>query len=256
MGRDHPAHATGTLTTMIKKMMRLASGALQAETAEEASACFYDAAQRLGATYLQTRLYRRPMARLTSQSHWAAGGFIKRISPATWPGSAAFNYICFDCNPLLGAIRENRTRYRFSDFAPHDSSAFRNYWDALGEADIADAVCATSYGSKGVITSLHLGFGERRIDPETVRVAQMAGLILTERLMEFSGGLEDDLPELSPRERDCLAYVADGKRDSDIADLLGISDTTVRFHVDNARRKLGAANRPQAVARLLNRGAI
>ncbi len=254
---------------MIKKMMRLASGALQAETAEEASVRFFEAARRVGATYLQTRLYRRPMARLTSQTHWAAGGFIKRISPAAWPGSAAFNYICFDCNPLIGAIRENRTRYRFSDFAPHVDRAFRNYWDALGigvnggtvgapmsEADIADALCSTSYGSKGVITSLHLGFGERDLDPETARAVQMAGLILTERLMEFSGGLEDDLPELSPRERDCLAYVADGRRDSEIADLLGISDTTVRFHVDNARRKLGATNRAQAVARLANRGVL
>lgn len=242
--------------TTIKKMMRLAGGVLQAETAEEASVRFFEEAHRLGATYLQTRLYRRPMARLTSQAHWAAGGFIKRISPETWPGSAAFNYICFDCNPLLGAIRENRTRYRFSDFAPHADRAFRNYWDALGEADIADALCATSYGSKGVITSLHLGFGDRAIDPETARVVQMAGLILTERLMEFSDGLEDDLPELSPRERDCLAYVADGRRDSEIADLLGISETTARFHVDNARRKLGAANRAQAVARLANRGVL
>lgn len=246
----------GALTVMIKQIMRLAGGALEADTAEEASARFFEAARRVGATYLQTRLYRRPMARLTSQAHWAAGGFIKRISPATWPGSAAFNYICFDCNPLLSAIRENRTRYRFSDFAPHDDRVFKDYWDAMGEAGIADALCATSYGAKGVITSLHLGFGDRDIDAQTARVAQMAGLLLTERLMEFAGGLEDDLPELSPRERDCLAYVADGKRDSDIADLLGISDTTVRFHVDNARRKLGAINRPQAVARLANRGAL
>ena len=167
-------------------------------------------------------------------------------------GSAAFNYICFDCNPLLAAIRENRTRYRFSDFARYGELKYRAYWDALGEADIADAVCATSYGARGVITSLHLGFGERDIDLSMVQTAQMAGLMLTERLMEFSGGLEDDLPTLSGRERDCLAFMADGRRDKDIAGLLGITETTVRFHIDNARRKLGANNRAQAVARLAN----
>ena len=234
------------------RAFRLASDVLTAATPQEASHRFFKSANGLGATYLQTRLYRRPLARLTSASHWAAGGFIARIAPEPWPGSGAFNYICFECNPLLSAIRENRTRYRFSDFAGHDDPAYRAYWDALGEADIAEALCATSYGSKGVITSLHLGFGERHIDTGTARAVQMAGLILTERLMEFSGGLKDDIPSLSDRERDCLAFLADGRRDQEIADLLGITQTTVRFHIDNARRKLGARNRTQAIARLAN----
>lgn len=245
-GHDLPGQS------VVSRALRLAEGALTAATPEEASTSFFEAASRIGATYLQTRLYRRPLARLTSETHWRAGGFITRISPQRWPGSAAFNYICFDCNPLLGAIRENRTRYRFSDFAPHADRRFRTYWEALGEAGIADALCATSYGARGVITSLHLGFGERDIDPDVTRAAQLAGLMLTERLMEFSGGLRDDLPGLSDRERDCLAFMADGRRDREIGDLLGITEATVRFHVDNARRKLGAKNRAQAVARLAN----
>lgn len=230
----------------------LAEGALAAKTAEEASTRFFAAVEHLGATYLQTRLYRRPLARLTSEAHWKAGGFITRISPPRWPGSSGFNYICFDCNPLLGAIRESRTRYRFSDFAPHDDPRFGAYWEAFSEADIADALCATSYGARGAITSLHLGFGERDIDPGVARAVQMAGLMLTERLMDFSGGLPDELPHLSDRERDCLAFLADGRRDKEIADLLGITEATVRFHIDNARTKLGARNRAQAVARLAN----
>lgn len=234
----------------IGKAFLLVEDALAATTAEEASTRFFKAASRFGATYLQTRLYRRPLARLTSETHWQAGGFITRISPQRWPGSAAFNYICFDCNPLLEAIREGRTRYRFSDFAPHASPAFRVYWEALAEARIADALCATSYGARGVITSLHLGFGERRIDPDVARAAQLAGLMLTERLMDFSVGLANDLPALSSRERDCLAFMADGRRDKEIADRLEITEATVRFHIDNARRKLGAKNRAHAVARM------
>jgi LuxR family quorum sensing-dependent transcriptional regulator len=236
----------------VNQALRLAEGALNAETPEDASTRFFEAARRIGATYLQTRLYRRPLARLTSEAHWQAGGFITRISPQRWPGSAAFNYICFECNPLLGAIRENRTRYRFSDFAPHDAPGYKVYWEALGEANIADALCATAYGARGVITSLHLGFGERDISPELAHAVQLSGLMLTERLMEFSGGLEDKLPTLSDRERDCLAFMADGYRNKEIADRLDIAETTVRFHIKNACRKLGAKTRAQAVARLAN----
>jgi LuxR family quorum sensing-dependent transcriptional regulator len=241
---------------MIDEAMRLADAALQAETPEAASTRFFEAVHKIGATYLQTRLYRRPDTRLTSRTHWAAGGFIKRIAPPAWPGSAAFNYVCFECNPLLGAIRQSRTRYRFSDFAPHADPTFREYWDALGEADIGEAACATSYGSVGTIASLHLGFAGRDIAPETVRAAQLAGLMLTERLVDFRDWEDDDLPALSSRERDCLSYTADGLRDREIAALLAISETTVRFHIDNARKKLGAANRVQAIAKLARLGLL
>lgn len=231
-------------------VMQLAEPALQATTAEAASDRFFAAASAHGATYLQTRLYRRPADRLTSGTHWAAGGLVKRIAPDAWPGSAAFKYICFDCNPLLGAIRENRTRYRFSDFAPRGLREFGTYWEALGEARIADALCATSYAGDGVIASLHLGFDTPDIDPDLARAVQMAGLMLTEHLTEFAQAGAAPSPSLSARERDCLAYIADGLRDREIATRLGITEATVRFHVDNARRKLDATNRMQAIARL------
>jgi LuxR family quorum sensing-dependent transcriptional regulator len=226
---------------------------LAADTPEAASRRFFEALAPLGATYLQTRIYRRPLAPLTSQTHWSAGGLVTRIAPEGWVGSDAFNYVCFDCNPLLCAIRQSRTRYRFSDFASHDDRAFGAYWEALSEAGIADALCATSYGPDRAIASLHLGFSRRDFDAEEARAIHLAGLALTERLMEFTAPAADT-PALTNRERNCLAFVADGRTDWQIAVLLGVSEPTVRFHLNNARRKLGAVNRAQAVARFAGHG--
>jgi LuxR family transcriptional regulator, quorum-sensing system regulator CciR len=53
---------------------------------------------------------------------------------------------------------------------------------------------------------------------------------------------------LSERELECLTWAALGRTDGEIAALLNRSPTTVRFHVENAMRKLGARNRVQAVA--------
>ena len=125
----------------------------------------------------------------------------------------------------------------------------------MSEAGIGDALCATSYGPDRAIASLHLGFARRDFDPHEARSIQMAGLLLTERLMEFAVP-SDELPKLTDRERDCLAFVADGRTDWEIAMLLGISESTARFHLNNARRKLGAVNRAQAVARLGVRGML
>lgn len=244
---------------MLTRAMELAETALSAPTAQAASEAFYAAATRAGATYLQTRRYRRPRAGLTSASHWAAGGFISRIAVDGWVGSPAFDYVCFECNPLLQPIRGGLTRYRFSDFAPRGQREYAAYWEALGEARMAEALCATSYGPRGAIASLHLGFADDDRPKDEAFAIQLAGLMLTERLISLAeapdaeadeDGEDDPAVRLTPRERDALAWVAEGKSDWEISVILGLAQTTVRFHVDNARRKLGAANRAQAVARL------
>ena len=240
---------------MFTELLSTMDGVLAAQTPDAASRIFFETVAPLGASYLQTRLYYRPIAPLTSQVHWAAGGVLARFCPEGWVDSPAFKYICFEQNPLLGAIRESRTRYRFSDFAAFDDPAYGNYWDAMSEAGIADALCATSYGPGRAIASLHLGFSRRDFDVEEARTIHMAGLLLTERLMEFSTPATP-LPDLTARERDCLAFAADGHTDVEIAGLLGIAETTVRFHINNARRKLGATNRTHAVARLSARGLL
>lgn len=236
--------------------MALAEAAFAATTAEAASAAFFAAAQRLGATYQQTRVYRRPQTPLTSQTHWAAGGVIARFAPQDWPGSTAFDYVCFECNPLLEPIRNARTRYRFSDFAPREERSFGAYWEALGEAKIGEALCATSYGPSRSIATVHLGFEDRNLPQEDVEAVQLGGLMLTERLMMLAEPPEAEVIGLTPRERDALGWVAQGKSDWEISVILGVSEATARWHVDNGRRKLGAVNRAQAVARMAAAGLL
>ena len=237
---------------MLARVMTQVEAALDSRSAPDASARFFRAMEGFGASYLQTRVYRRPAAPLNAANHFAAGGLITRIAPGGWrQGNAAFDYVCFERNPLLAPIREGRTRYCFSEFAPKRSRAFGPYWDALSEARIGEALCATSYGRAGAIASLHLGFAEGAPGRAEAEVIQMAGLVLTEHLLATTAPPGEDIPALTPREREVLALVSDGKTDWEISVILDISEATARFHVDNARRKLDAVNRTQAVARLV-----
>jgi LuxR family quorum sensing-dependent transcriptional regulator len=54
---------------------------------------------------------------------------------------------------------------------------------------------------------------------------------------------------LSLRERECVALVRQGFTDAEIGRVLGIGVTTIRTHLENARRKVGARNRVELVAR-------
>ena len=59
---------------------------------------------------------------------------------------------------------------------------------------------------------------------------------------------EEDLSRLTPREWDCLRLTAQGYREAEVGSVVGLAPTTVRFHLDNVARKLGASNRTHAVA--------
>ena len=59
---------------------------------------------------------------------------------------------------------------------------------------------------------------------------------------------------LSARERESLSLAASGKTADGIAGVLGISPATAVEHLKEARRKLGAANMPHAVAIAISRG--
>lgn len=56
-------------------------------------------------------------------------------------------------------------------------------------------------------------------------------------------------PVLSVREKDCLSWVAQGKSSWEISRLFGISERTVNFHIENAKRKLGVYSRQHAVVK-------
>ncbi len=52
---------------------------------------------------------------------------------------------------------------------------------------------------------------------------------------------------LSPREAQCVRWAAAGKTNAEIAAILSLSVSTVRFHLRNAAEKLGAATRARLI---------
>ncbi len=88
--------------------------------------------------------------------------------------------------------------------------------------------------------------------------------LLADRLLaEFANPTvrKDDLYEtalttLSPREREILKMVADGKPNKIIADELDISEHTVRNHISNIFQKLHVNNRTEATVIAIKKGLI
>jgi DNA-binding CsgD family transcriptional regulator len=71
-------------------------------------------------------------------------------------------------------------------------------------------------------------------------------------------GIENEisLDLLTAREKDCLRWRSQGKTDWEISELIGISQSTVKFHLENARARLHATNTVHAVSKALAHGLI
>jgi len=82
--------------------------------------------------------------------------------------------------------------------------------------------------------------GKKRVPPEVA--AQLADHMGEE--------------ELTAREIEVLRKIAGGNRNKDIADVLFISEETVKVHVKHIMDKLGAKDRTQAIAIAVRRGII
>jgi LuxR family quorum sensing-dependent transcriptional regulator len=106
------------------------------------------------------------------------------------------------------------------------------------------------HGPRGHLSIAGLGCEERQVSlPERIALQAMI-FAAHQRCLELTDAADAPLgvPRLTPREIECLQGIASGQSDSDISDRLSISDTTVRFHLQSAKRKFGVRTRAHAVA--------
>jgi DNA-binding NarL/FixJ family response regulator len=78
--------------------------------------------------------------------------------------------------------------------------------------------------------------------------------IPAELAAQLAEHMSDD--DLTLREVEVLKQISDGNRNRDIAELLHISEETVKVHVKHIMDKLGAKDRTQAIAIAVRRGII
>jgi len=72
-----------------------------------------------------------------------------------------------------------------------------------------------------------------------------------ENMRRVRSGAPRSGPQLTPRQRDCVVLVAQGKSDWEIGQVLGISDSTVHKHIEDAKRRFCVSTRIQLVVRSL-----
>lgn len=108
----------------------------------------------------------------------------------------------------------------------------------------------------GALGVLHRDSSAERLAAASVAVASGLTVLDPEALRALLEPSRVDAGVLSAREHQVLELVADGLSNKLIADRLGVSEHTVKFHVRSLLDKLGADTRADAVARAARRGLL
>ena len=77
-----------------------------------------------------------------------------------------------------------------------------------------------------------------------------------QRVVLSRGPLQLRKAPLSPRQKECLLWAAEGKTSAEISDIINISERTVISHLENAAKKMKVTSRQHAVSRAVSMGLI
>lgn len=186
--------------------------------------------------------------------------------PKSWT-SRYFHLGYQQLDPVILRARVERDLFNWGEAtrAPAGTRSQRQFFDEATTFGIRSGVTVPIRGGFGRVAAFTLATGDREIDldrriGEWKDLVQQVGLYfhvhVAARLDVSLGPQQNTEGELTQRERQCLAWTAQGKTVADIAVLVAISPRTVVFHLENARRKLGAASIAQCVAVALRRGLL
>lgn len=126
------------------------------------------------------------------------------------------------------------------------------------EAGLCDGVIIPVHGPGGEFAVLSLSHSET--DAQARQNVELDETVLHMFALRFHNTVRGrhnpdtaDLPaSLTSREIDVLFWTAEGKSTWDISQILGISESTVNFHINSAKRRLGVYSKPHAVAKMFS----
>lgn len=184
-----------------------------------------------------------------------------RVLGVTMPENWLSHYAQQDyatCNPVAERAR-TATRpfsWRIADWDVGKSRPLQHWRDDTMSAGITHGLIMPS-NVQGETMAISLVGDRDDIDPHDRTILHFAGQEAMARMRElYSPPRTENHAALSQRERECLQWIAAGKSDWEIGNILSLSEKTVNAYVERAKQKLGARARVQAVIMALREGQI
>jgi DNA-binding CsgD family transcriptional regulator len=217
--------------------------------------------QQVGAAFADFIAPHGFVAAACGESRETVGGRSWEFFFNTWPAEwlrqyQEKDYVRHDLVPAMARISTQPFTWLEALTARTPTAKQREHYDwavGLGIVDVFGVPVHYPEGDFGLCVCI----ANHRIQGTFERDAlQMASLFAHQRCREVGDLIgASSVPKLlTPREVECLRWALKGKSDTDISKILGISYTTVHFHIERAKKKLGVKTRTQAAAKVVSLG--
>ncbi len=176
-----------------------------------------------------------------------------RLWANTWPAGwlqhwAEQRYMLVD--PVLKQVMTNSNPVRWSDTYANNKTGTKILREA-NEYGMRDGFALPIYSRDGFVVAISMAAEHYELDKQDESCLHMASIFFHAKLERMRAKDAPPMPRasrLTRRERECLTWVASGKTDWEISQILNIAEQTVHEYVQNALIKLNATTRAQAVA--------
>lgn len=169
------------------------------------------------------------------------------------------NYVTRD--PVIKELRRTLNPYSWSDIRKRGelSKSEARIMDEAREFEVHDGLTIPIMTLSGSVTLFCPCGREPNISERARAAIEIIGIYTNhalKRAIRQKQREEAVHTPLTPREREIMQWVACGKTDDEISDILSISATTVTTHVEHAKQKLDAFRRTYAVVQAIRYGEI
>jgi LuxR family transcriptional regulator, quorum-sensing system regulator BjaR1 len=186
-----------------------------------------------------------------------------RVWCATWPKDWASvwvqkNFAAID--PVVYQLLASKLPFRWTDLHGPPGTHGAEVMNAASEFNLRDGMGIPLYTRDRKRVGITIAGSEFALSEREQSCLHLAAIYFQARLevlrTKGPSPKRKSSDELTVRELDCLAWIAAGKTDWEIAQILSISALTVNSHVRSILRKLNAMHRAQAVAKAIVGGMI
>ena len=153
-------------------------------------------------------------------------------------------------DPLVRRLNGVTGPFRWGEVRASADPAGLRMMDEATEFGICDGLALPIRSREGTTVAIAISGRHYDLGARDEAALHMASLYFQARLaqLRMPSAPLGDVAKLTPRERECLSWVASGKTDWEISQILNISEQTAHEYMQNAISKLNATTRAQAVA--------
>ena len=183
--------------------------------------------------------------------------FLLNTYPEEWVSRySEQNYIAAD--PVVKELYANYHPFLWSDVRSRRplGALETQIMNECAEMGMTEGFSVPIYQAGGYTGVVSLAGRDPNITEESRGALNLASIYLHNKLTTLRRQESQNRYDLTEREMECLRWAAAGKSDWEIGHILKISQKTVNYHIENAKRKFGVTTRVQAIVYAMRFGRL